>query len=248
MTANDEKSLVQSTKKPSSPRKKQLSVPASFQTKNALMRINGAGRVKKNTAARMRRAIFEEEMQSETDGSKEPIVLIEDDQDPNAVDDEVDEDDEEKQQEESMNDEAGEDDPNPASATKLTRPSQQRLNVTRTPIPRTPEQRMRNAMIKLKDPNLHLRKKDELSVEETKKMDAAWLEMQTAFGVPRSEFQFGQLLNKLPEIMEEYVTTGETYNYLYEKAVEERGKREVVTGRFDNFGSSSRYFGPTQYR
>uniref|UniRef100_A0A914UJM2 Uncharacterized protein n=1 Tax=Plectus sambesii TaxID=2011161 RepID=A0A914UJM2_9BILA len=128
-------------------------------------------------------------MQSETDGSEEPVVLIEDDQDPNAVDDEVDEDDEEKQQEEPMNDEAEEDDPNQASATKPARTSQQRLNVTRTPIPHTLEQRMRNAMLKLKDPNLHLRKKDEMSVEEIKTMDAAWLEMQTAFGVPRSEFQ-----------------------------------------------------------
>uniref|UniRef100_A0A914UIM4 Uncharacterized protein n=1 Tax=Plectus sambesii TaxID=2011161 RepID=A0A914UIM4_9BILA len=189
MTSNAEQSTVQSAKKTSLQRKQQLNVPASFQTKNASMRIDGAGRVTKNTAARMRRAIFEEEMQSETDGSEEPIVLIEDDQDPKAVDDEVDEDDEEKQQEEPMNDEAEEDDPNQASATKPTRTSQQRLNVTRTPIPRTPEQRMRNAMLKLKDQNLHLRKKDELSVEETKKMDAAWLEMQTAFGVPRSEFQ-----------------------------------------------------------
>uniref|UniRef100_A0A914UJ18 Uncharacterized protein n=1 Tax=Plectus sambesii TaxID=2011161 RepID=A0A914UJ18_9BILA len=117
MTSNDEKSLVQSTKKPSSPRKKQLSVPTSFQTKNAAMRIDGAGRATTNTPVRMRRAVYEEEMQSQTDGSDEPIVLIEDDQDPNAID-EIDEDDEEKQQEEPMNDEAAEDEPSQASGAK----------------------------------------------------------------------------------------------------------------------------------
>lgn len=48
---------------------------------------------------------------------------------------------------------------------------------------------MREAIRKLKDPNLHLRKMSELTADEAKTMDTAWHEMQIAFGIPKSECQ-----------------------------------------------------------
>ena len=48
---------------------------------------------------------------------------------------------------------------------------------------------MRDAMRKLKDVNLHLRKMEELSTEETKTMDAEWKEFQIIHGIPKSESQ-----------------------------------------------------------
>uniref|UniRef100_A0A914UVU8 Uncharacterized protein n=1 Tax=Plectus sambesii TaxID=2011161 RepID=A0A914UVU8_9BILA len=44
-------------------------------------------------------------------------------------------------------------------------------------------------MRKLKDVNLHLRKMEELSTEETKTMDAEWKEFQIIHGILKSESQ-----------------------------------------------------------
>uniref|UniRef100_A0A914X2R0 Uncharacterized protein n=1 Tax=Plectus sambesii TaxID=2011161 RepID=A0A914X2R0_9BILA len=58
-----------------------------------------------------------------------------------------------------------------------------------------------------------------------------------------------QLVKKLPDIMDDYVKSGETFNYMYEKAVQERMKREFVTGtgngRNGGHGSGGRYYGPS---
>uniref|UniRef100_A0A914URR9 Uncharacterized protein n=1 Tax=Plectus sambesii TaxID=2011161 RepID=A0A914URR9_9BILA len=320
MSPISKKNSVHSTTKSSSQQKQQLGVPRSFITKNGTLRITGLGR-DTSVSTRVRRSLNPDEMLPEKDESDEAIVLIEEDQDPNVID-EDDQDDQEEQQEEPMNDEGVEDIVLPPSSTTTPKQTgQQQINVTRTPIARTPEQRMRDAMRKLKDVNLHLRKMEELSTEETKTMDAEWKEFQIIHGIPKSESQvkytspniimldeseksrgfggrwwfginsktnekierltiqqyatrlqpisfgyggnnnakkislskaeFAQLLNKLPDIMDEYVKSAEAFNYLYDKAAQERMKREAITGidnsKCDGNGNSGQYYGPSAW-
>uniref|UniRef100_A0A914WU76 Uncharacterized protein n=1 Tax=Plectus sambesii TaxID=2011161 RepID=A0A914WU76_9BILA len=54
-----------------------------------------------------------------------------------------------------------------------------------------------------------------------------------------------QLVNKLPDIMDDYVKSGETFNYMFDKAVQERMKREFVTGTGNGRSNSGRYYGPS---
>uniref|UniRef100_A0A914WK92 Uncharacterized protein n=1 Tax=Plectus sambesii TaxID=2011161 RepID=A0A914WK92_9BILA len=230
-------------------------------------------------------------MLPEKDESDKAIVLIEEDQDPNVID-EDDQDDQVEQQEEPMNDEGVEDVVLPPSSLTPKLTSQQQINVTRTPIARTPEQRMRDAMRKLQSTNLHLRKMEELSTEETKTMDAEWNEFQIVHGrwwfaislkmskkierltiqqcatklqpisfgyggnnnakkVSLSKAEFAQLLNKLPDIMDEYVKSAEAFNYIYDKAAQERMKRKAITGignnKCDGNGNSGRYYSPSTW-
>ena len=58
-------------------------------------------------------------------------------------------------------------------------------------------------------------------------------------------------MNKLPDIRDEYVKSAEAFNYIYDKATQERMKREAITGignnKCDGNGNSGRYYGPSTW-
>uniref|UniRef100_A0A914V5S8 Uncharacterized protein n=1 Tax=Plectus sambesii TaxID=2011161 RepID=A0A914V5S8_9BILA len=72
-----------------------------------------------------------------------------------------------------------------------------------------------------------------------------------AISLKMSEKIFAQLLNKPPDITDEYVKSAEAFSYIYDKTAQERMKRKAITGidnvKDDCNGNSCRYCGPSTW-